>query len=242
MDNNISVDITPDKSLIQKLGLVGYRTEQAIAELLDNSIDARIHDEKEEIEVQINFKDKWIGVRDNGHGMDKKDLTNAMTIAKGTKTDGELGQFGIGMKSACSALGKRFTIITSKINSDKEYRAEYDEKSWLSDDSQSWKNFTITEKLLTEAENWHGTRIIISELTVPLYPNQVSKYKESFGIRYFPYLQSKQVSIQINTIFCKPEKPNVVEGSQRKIKIPLKFGNEINQLLSISSFIISIPF
>ena len=51
MDNGTTIDITPDKSLIQKLGLVGYRTEQAIAELLDNSIDARILNVKEKIDV-----------------------------------------------------------------------------------------------------------------------------------------------------------------------------------------------
>lgn len=233
MDNSIQVDITPDKSLIQKLGLVGYRTEQAIAELLDNSIDARIHDDEEKIEVHLDFKEKWIEVRDNGYGMDKDDLTNAMTIAKGTKVEGELGQFGIGMKSACSALGKRFVITTSKINSDKEYQAKYDEKSWLSDKSQGWKNFNITEKTLTENENWHGTQITISELNVPLYANQVSKYKESFGRRYFPYLQSQQVSIQINTIYCKPEKPDIVEGSQREIKIQLESKKEIRGYLAL---------
>jgi hypothetical protein len=233
MDNNIRVDITPDKSLIQKLGLVGYRTEQAVAELLDNSIDARISDEKETIEVHLDFQKKWIGIRDNGHGMDKQDLTNAMTIAKGTKADGELGQFGIGMKSACSALGKKFTITTSKINSNKEYRTEYDEKSWLSDEAQNWKNFIITEKTLTEEENWHGTRITISELNVPLYPNQVSKFKDSFGIRYFPYLNTEQVSIQINTVFCKPEKPDVVEGSKKNIQIELEFGKKINGYVAL---------
>lgn len=42
MTRTIPVDITPDKSLIKKLGLVGYRTEQAVAELVDNSIDARV--------------------------------------------------------------------------------------------------------------------------------------------------------------------------------------------------------
>lgn len=233
MDNSISVDITPDKSLIQKLGLVGYRTEQAVAELLDNSIDARISDEKEIVEVHLDFQDKWIGVRDNGHGMNKQDLTNAMIIAKGTKADGELGQFGIGMKSACSALGKKFTITTSKIHSNKEYHAEYDEKNWLSDDTQNWQNFNITEKTLTDEENWHGTRIVISELNVPLYPNQVSKFKDSFGIRYFPYLNTEQVSIQINTVFCKPSKPDIVKGSEKIINIELDSGKKINGYVAL---------
>ena len=227
MDNDIPIDITPDKSLIQKLGLVGYRTEQAIAELLDNSIDARIGGTEERIEVHIDFKGKKIHVKDNGHGMDKDDLTDAMTIARGTKTDERLGRFGIGMKSACSALGKKFTIVTSKTDSNKEYCAEYDEQKWLSDDSQTWRNFHIGEKRLSEKTDWHGTQITISKLNIPLYPNQVSNFKESFGIRYFPYLQANQVSIKINTIYCKPTKPDIVEGSWTKITVPLQSGKTV---------------
>ena len=34
MTNPIRIDITPDKTLIKKLGLIGYRTEQAIVEKL----------------------------------------------------------------------------------------------------------------------------------------------------------------------------------------------------------------
>lgn len=233
MNKNISVNITPDKSLIQKLGLVGYRTEQAIAELLDNSIDARISDKKEIINVRLDFEKKMIEIKDEGYGMDKKDLTNTMTIARGTKDEGKLGQFGIGMKSACSALGKKFVVVTSKINSDKEYSAEYDEKKWLSDKIQNWENFTIVEKTQSKKENWHGTRIIISELNVSMYPNQISKFKNNFGIRYFPYLNTEQISIQINTVLCKPEKPNIVKNSKKNIKIKLEFGKEINGYIAL---------
>jgi len=233
MVTNISVDITPDKSLIQKLGLVGYRTEQAIAELLDNSIDARIENQEEKINVHLDFEKKWIGVRDDGYGMNKDDLKNAMTIAKGTKSEGKLGQFGIGLKSACSALGKKFIIRTSKIDSNKEYRAEYDENSWLTDDSLSWKNFNITEKILSPEEDWHGTRIVISELKVPLYPNQVTKFKENFGIRYAPYLQSKQVSIQINTAICKPKSEDIEKGSKIEVEIPLSSGRKVNGYVAL---------
>jgi hypothetical protein len=35
MSKESELDITPDKSLIQKLGLTGYRTEQALAELIE---------------------------------------------------------------------------------------------------------------------------------------------------------------------------------------------------------------
>ncbi len=221
------VDITPDKSLIQKLGLVGYSTEQAVAELLDNSIDARIADKEEEIVVQLKPGEKRIEVTDNGHGMDGGGLADAMTIAGGAKTAGKLGQFGMGMKSACSALAKNFIIVTSRVGSDKEYQVEYDEDKWLSDKSQNWQNFQMYERELNKGQNWHGTTITLRNLKVPIYPNQVSKFKNSFGIRYAPYLQSNQVSIRINSVPCKPEKPDTAEGSMTRVRIKLSNNNEV---------------
>ncbi len=219
---NIDVDITPDKTLIQKLGLVGYRTEQAIAELLDNSIDARITDIQEKIWVVLNFEEKWIGVSDDGNGMDEKEIVNGMTIARGTKTDDKLGKFGMGMKSACSALGKKFVIKTSKINSNIEYEIEYDADIWLSDKSKNWGNFTLKEKILDDEDNWHGTKTIISKLNIPLYGNQVSKFKESFGIRYSPYLESGQISLKVNTVSCNPVPLDIVKNSEKEISITLE--------------------
>ena len=233
MENNILVDITPDKSLVQKLGFVGYRTVQAIAELLDNSIDARIESQEEKISVKLNFEEKMIIVQDDGYGMDKSDLRNAMTIAKATKSDRSLGQFGIGLKSACSALGKKFVIRTSKIDSDKEYQTQYDEDTWLSDNSLNWKNFKITEKTSSSKENWHGTIIVIADLKVPLYPTQVTKFKENFGLRYAPYLQKKQVSIQINTGFCKPRHEDMEEGSKTLVELQLPTGIIVNGYVAL---------
>ena len=66
-----------------------------------------------------------------------------------------------------------------------------------------------------------------------LYPNQVSKFKESFGIRYSPYLQSGQVYIHVNTVKCMPEKPPIVEASRKKIKIKLAFGKEIHGYVAL---------
>jgi len=99
-----TVDITPDKSLVSKLGRTGYRTEQAVAELIDNSIDARL-DGKTGIEVRLDFRMGRITVSDDGRGMGAKALADAFTIAKETDKTG-LGRFGMGMKSACSSLGR----------------------------------------------------------------------------------------------------------------------------------------
>lgn len=224
-DAIVPIDITPDKSLIQKLGLTGYRTEQAIAELVDNSIDARIEGQLEIISINIDLTNERITVADDGRGMSKNDLANALTIAKGTKPEGKLGKFGIGMKSACSTLGKRFKITTSATSSDVEYIIEYDEKKWLSDKSLDWKNFGVRER--KKNHDWHGTTIEIDELKVPIYKNQVTNFKKSFGIRYEPYLSQKQVAIKINSDFCKPVSPILVEGTKRDVTIELDDGKKI---------------
>lgn len=224
------IDITPDKSLMQKLGMVGYRTEQAIAELLDNSIEARITDAVENVAVRLSPQDRTIRVMDDGRGMDGRGLADAMTIAKDVVGSGgrRLGQFGIGMKSACSALGRRFAVETSPAGSAVEYRVEYDEDAWLSDGSRDWGNFEMSEKRLDGADDWHGTRITIEGLKVPIYPNMVSKFKGIFGMRYAPYLQSGQISMRINSVLCRPVRQDVDEGSMHRIRLVLSGNNEIH--------------
>ena len=48
-----TIDITPDTSLMPKLGYAGYNPAQAIAELVDNSIDEMFDDR--ELQVAINI-------------------------------------------------------------------------------------------------------------------------------------------------------------------------------------------
>ena len=217
----MKVDITPDKSLIKKLGLAGYRTEQAISELIDNAIDAKVPGRIQRIDVSLGFNEKTITITDSGLGMNMSELKNALTIAKETKSDAHiLGRFGIGMKSACSNLGRRFRISTRKENSDTEFYVEYDEEVWLADKTLDWKNFEIHKVKKTEPRNG-TTTITISKLNVPLYPNQVTSFKETFGIRYGPYLESGQVDLRINSRECKAMEPDIEEGTRREISISL---------------------
>jgi hypothetical protein len=225
------VDITPDKSLIKKLGLTGYRTEQALAELVDNSIDARIESTPEAIAIKFDFVEKTIEVSDNGTGMNLEELGHAMIIARGLKSDEKLGKFGLGMKSACSSLGKKFTITTTKLGSRTQCIVEYDEEKWLGDKSLDWKNFEIRQR--KQEDDWHGTRINISKLNVSLYPNKVTTFKEKFGIRYGPYLEDGQITLKINSITVPPANPPIREETMKEISIELPSGNIIKGWIAL---------
>ena len=225
MIKKTKVDITPDKSLIKKLGLVGYRTEQAIAELIDNSIDARIGKRTEHIHVGLDFGKRQITLADDGRGMNLDELKDALTVARETKNQGEtLGQFGLGMKSACSSLGKSFTITTTKQGRQPTFTARYDEDQWLGDESRDWSNFEIEE---AKEESKPGTRIKISNLKVPLYPNQLSNFRRRFGIRYGPHLKNGQIRIKVGSRDCKAVEPEL-EGTKQSINIKLPNGRKID--------------
>lgn len=213
----MKADITPDKSLIKKLGLSGYKTEQALAELVDNSIDARIPGRTENIAVRLDFVWHRITVTDDGLGMNEGELAEAMVIARSTKAGRQLGRFGMGLKGACSALGRRFEIITSQEDSAAWHRIRYDEEDWLGDASKGWDNFEVEEvRPVRGEEDWHGTRVEIDLVTVPIYPNQTTRFKERFGVRYSPYIESGQVSIKVNTLECKPRAPVLADGTRWK--------------------------
>ena len=48
------IDITPHRSIMCKISQTGYSVQEAISELIDNSIDARLENEKLTIKVTIN--------------------------------------------------------------------------------------------------------------------------------------------------------------------------------------------
>ena len=101
------VDITPDKSLMPKMAQTGYSFVQAISELVDNSIDARL--EGEPLQVKVELKKDSIQVMDNGTGMTEGEAARCLKLAHSTKK-GKLGEFGLGLKTACLSLGRRFKI------------------------------------------------------------------------------------------------------------------------------------
>ena len=213
--SSMTVDITPDKSLIKKLGLVGYRTEQAVAELIDNSIDARLEG-TETIHVTLDFRLGQIKVSDDGCGMDSAGLKVALTVAKEAKKGG-LGRFGLGLKSACSSLGKAFVIRTSAPGSGAVFTAAYDEDRWLGDASRKWTNFEVGKT--DKGDDWHGTVITISKIKVPLYPNQLLNFRRRFGIRYGPYMERGQVRVLVNSRTCKPSAPELADGMKHPVSI-----------------------
>ncbi|RII19714.1 DNA mismatch repair protein [Streptomyces sp. YIM 130001] len=105
--------LPPDARYMEALSSQGYGFEVAMADLVDNSIDAGAKD------VVIHFLrdgDQLVSllVIDDGKGMSDEDLDVAMTV--GGKRDyapGALGMFGTGLKSASLSHASAVTVIST---------------------------------------------------------------------------------------------------------------------------------
>lgn len=110
-------EITPPaKSLINGIRAIGYSFPTAVADILDNSISA--YAKLIDIYSDPLDNEPYFVILDNGCGMDRNELINAMTF--GSDRDGkkespeDLGRFGLGLKSASLSQCRRFTVISKK--------------------------------------------------------------------------------------------------------------------------------
>jgi hypothetical protein len=111
------IDLSPSPiALIESLRNIGYSMETAIADVVDNSITAnatQIH-----IRFSWNSGNPWLAIVDNGYGMTKSELINAMRFGSMNpleiRTPNDLGRFGLGMKTASLSQCQHLYVLSQK--------------------------------------------------------------------------------------------------------------------------------
>jgi hypothetical protein len=97
--------------LMVSLRDIGYDVPGAIADLVDNAIDANAR--RVAIEIVANGPDSWIRASDDGIGMSPSHLDEAMRY--GTQAEygpRALGHFGLGLKTASLSQCRRLTVAS----------------------------------------------------------------------------------------------------------------------------------
>lgn len=225
-DNDLKkekIDITPDSSLLPKSGKSGYTLTQSIAELVDNSIDARVPGET--LAINIVIQDEFIIIEDDASGMNKSVAERAMRLGYSEKKNA-LGEFGIGLKSACTSLGKSFLLKTYPIGKNEGYELSYDEDEWIAQNKGSSWNFEIG--CFTKEENKHGTWIKIERLNRRVSKQRKKDVISDFSKRFAPFLVSGEVKIVVNKVECYPEEPELTEDGKTSFIINFGEGKDIH--------------
>ena len=224
-------DATPDRRLLVDIGAANYTVPQAIAELVANCMDAKVEVDEFQvapIEIEIQVDDNSVAIIDNGQGMDRKILGEAMRLSAlmdlvTGNTRVRKGMYGLGMKAACASLGKLWEITSRPSNDDYEYVVEVDLEAWLKNaDRTDWKMGVEKRKFnpLTSplADREHGTAVIVRELretfTIP------TAVTELLGTAYKPHLEAGD-KIVVNGFTVNPKHFDLIEGSKIAINLPI---------------------
>jgi hypothetical protein len=126
-------------AMLESLRGLGYTTATAIADLIDNSVSAEA--DRVDVVFEWNGPDSWVRIADNGQGMTDAELEAAMRLgARDPRTQrrvGDLGRFGMGLKTASFSQARILTVASSKAGHDRScLRWDLDqlggaEGSWL---------------------------------------------------------------------------------------------------------------
>jgi Histidine kinase-, DNA gyrase B-, and HSP90-like ATPase len=204
--NTYTRDITPDPSLLPKSGKVGYSIPEAIGELVDNEIDARIAGELLNIEIYIGQRQGgMIQVKGNGSGMDGETLASALRLGYSTRPPEAIGEFGLGLKTACTNLGKAFEIVTVPVDGDRGFKVSYNEEQFLA--KGAWE-IQIDE---IEKPFEHGTVVTITSPNVNIYGGVADVAAIALGRIFRHYIKSEQVEIIVNDTPVAPHEWDLLD-------------------------------
>ena len=214
---------------IEGLRDTGYEPADALEDIVDNSIAAGAT----EVIIQIwmtSAGEPFVTVSDNGHGMDEADLINAMTYGSAARPNpASLGKFGLGLKTASTAMCRQFTVITRGTDGDTPHAATWDldfvqeRNEWL---LQRPDPTPVQLELLDEAaKGGSGTLVIWSKVDrlINDYANptgtaaqnaltrRVNEFRTSLSLTYLRFLrgdpQYKRVKIILNDEEIEPWDP-----------------------------------
>lgn len=240
---------------------IGYSLEAAIADIIDNSITAKAS--KIEVKFPLSPNEVYIAICDNGHGMSKDELFDAMKYGSALKgenrSEDDLGRFGMGLKSASLSQCRRLSVISKKNGKVSAYIWDLDivsqYKDWMMidcsdeqikeipfsnylDDHKSgtvvvWQDFDFLKK---EAGEEYGELV--------RQQDDVANYLSLIFHRYLSRDKKSKISIKINNYSLEAADPfleNHPKTSFKKsISIPVKDSHGIERMISIQPYIL--PF
>jgi len=210
------------RRLVRSLRDMGYDFTTAVADLVDNSLEANAT----VISINVEFEgdNSWIRVSDNGKGMTETELIEAMRYGSGREyNEQSLGKFGLGLKTASMSQCQRLTVASRTDPEHINIVARCWDFEYI-ENSDRWEVLRISQNDLdrairVELEKTTGTVIFWQKL------DRILGYKHPYGeiARRRLFTMCRDLEIHLAMVFHK-----FLNGEipGRNLKIFLN-GNEI---------------
>jgi hypothetical protein len=160
--------------LMTSLRDIGYELSSAIADLVDNSIDANARHVA--IDVVADAADSWIRVSDDGIGMGPRQLEEAMRYGTHTEyASRALGQFGLGLKTASLSQCRRLTVASLGADARRRAARRWDLDRVIERDSWDLERVSVGaagERLLVPLEGREQGTVVLWEKLDRLLPRR----------------------------------------------------------------------
>lgn len=213
--------------LIESLRGLGYSTETALSDIIDNSISARAT--KVEIEFSWNNSNSFITMLDDGIGMTDLELDFAMRLGEKNPLEErngfDLGRFGMGLKTASFSQCRRLTVASKKngyiscLRWDLDLIASSEDDGWYLLEGAA----VGSEKLLAPLDQitngtivlWENLdRIITPSFLCQDFLDLMDKVERHLSMVFHRYLSKSQekFSISINNRLIQPWDPFMIEN------------------------------
>ncbi len=217
--NDEEVNIQPGVGMYALFPAMTYKPWVAIGELVDNSIDSYIKNQKNLRKIDPNFKlrveigidqgeDARIIIQDNAAGIARDRVEQAFSPASPNPDLSGIGRYGIGMKSATGWYSKFYTISSAALGEDIRRTVTFDIEKIV----QS-KNASLRVEKTSKDPNEHGTRIVMSKLNKSVPQGQtLGKLKRYLASMYREFLRNGSVEIYVAGELLTYEVPEMLEA------------------------------
>ncbi len=198
------VDIQPGVGMYALFPAMTYKPWVAIGELVDNSIDSYVKNQKALLEINPNYKLKIeitidqgseprIVIEDNAAGIAQDRVQQAFTPASPNPDLSGIGRYGIGMKSATGWYSKFYTISSAAIGETIRRTVIFDIDKIIKE-----KNTRVIIDKSPKAISEHGTRIEMTRLNKSAPQGAtLGKLRRYLASMYREFLRNASVDIYV---------------------------------------------
>lgn len=203
MVRSIKEDVSVGSGIIGIFNRMPQKLERVFAEFIDNSTQS-FNDNKEELmkitkstvcKIFITWNDDEITIRDNSFGMSHDDFKHALKLnnPRNNYSENSRSQYGMGLKTASTYLGRWYSIETTMYGSKEKYYSVIDVDYFEKNNPKEIDN-KITDALETD----HYTIITIKKLYKKLTNAIDASLRKKLALIYSKDISQGDLEIYLN--------------------------------------------
>lgn len=200
--NRVSIALKPN--VYSTFRNLNNTISNTLGEYVDNAVQSHINlknvllsadpEYKLKIEINIDWEQGQITIKDNAGGIDSENYLRAFEPAHIPIDDTGLNEFGMGMKTASVWLANKWSVSTKAFGEEVERYTEFDLQKVTDEQKEE-----LVVKETNAPKDDHYTCITLTDLSSNApKPGQIDKIKRHLSSIYRHFLRDKDINIVVN--------------------------------------------